>query len=393
MDPTGPVAQRFPLVARSRPACTPLDVRVARLCTLAEAAERDADLTTASAVHNQAALLASDIGMPDLARRWCHQHATAYLAARPLAAQAARQAIEPLVNVARLHIRDGNGDAAFQLLDTLFCAISTRTDVVVDGIDVPAADLAMSAADHAELRRWLWTVHLADGTRALTSAGRWQDAHEHLRRRNGIGRLMLDGRQVAVIASITAGDTHAAQALLDATSAGEPWQDVVTACLTVLCRRDTGQPTDQPITQMLQRQGRLSPVPNLSVFTTRLGLSVIDAAGGADHPGARAIAATLIHHALTFADGYAARDLLAHEGNPALLADVQRRDLLQVVEASGLGRNGIPAQLSADLAAALTRSEAVIAGALTGRQDSAARSTPPFSSNRTLDPAGATNEV
>jgi hypothetical protein len=38
LDPAGPVARRFPLVARSRPACIPLDTRVGELCTLAACA-------------------------------------------------------------------------------------------------------------------------------------------------------------------------------------------------------------------------------------------------------------------------------------------------------------------------------------------------------------------
>jgi hypothetical protein len=76
---------RFPLVARPRPACT----RVGRLCSLAETAERDRDPTGASAVCNQAALLSSDARLPDLARRWSHQHAAAYLSAHPLSGQAA----------------------------------------------------------------------------------------------------------------------------------------------------------------------------------------------------------------------------------------------------------------------------------------------------------------
>lgn len=39
-------------------------------------------MARASAVHNRAALLASDCGLPDLAREWCHRHADAYLRAR-----------------------------------------------------------------------------------------------------------------------------------------------------------------------------------------------------------------------------------------------------------------------------------------------------------------------
>lgn len=66
MVPTGQFARRFPLVARPCPACLPLVRRVADLCERAHQAERDSDLAAASAVHNLAALLASDCGLPQL---------------------------------------------------------------------------------------------------------------------------------------------------------------------------------------------------------------------------------------------------------------------------------------------------------------------------------------
>ena len=73
-------------------------------------------------------------------------------------------------------------------------AVTSRTDTVIDGLPVPAAARTKSEDDHQKLRIWLWTVLLADGARALTSAGRWHDAHTHLQQHRGIGRRMLDGR-------------------------------------------------------------------------------------------------------------------------------------------------------------------------------------------------------
>jgi ATP/maltotriose-dependent transcriptional regulator MalT len=113
-------------------------------------------------------------------------------------ARTARLALEPIVNLARLHIRTGDGDTAFYLIDTLCQAITDRVDTVIDGIAVPAATLTDTDDQHRDMRQWLWTVHLADGTRALTSTGRWPDAEAHLRRRNDIGHRMFDGRQVWV---------------------------------------------------------------------------------------------------------------------------------------------------------------------------------------------------
>ncbi len=105
MDPHGPIARRFPLVARFRPACLPLPSRVQALVDLADRAVQQGEQGLASTVFNQSALLASDLGLPDLARSICHRHANAYLRACPLSATSTIRGLEPLVNLARLQIR------------------------------------------------------------------------------------------------------------------------------------------------------------------------------------------------------------------------------------------------------------------------------------------------
>src|SRR5882724_4575109 len=114
MDATGTTAQRFPLVARSRPLCTALSARVTALVALADRAARD-DVSAAARVHNQAALIASDCNQPELARAWCHRHARAWLGHAVLDGPAARHALEPLVNLGRLRIRAGDSDGGFAL--------------------------------------------------------------------------------------------------------------------------------------------------------------------------------------------------------------------------------------------------------------------------------------
>ncbi|MGH3938127.1 MAG: hypothetical protein ACRDTG_05755 [Pseudonocardiaceae bacterium] len=365
MDPTGPIARRFPLIARPRPTCAPLRQRVADLRDRAHAAERDGDMAAASAVHNLAALLASDVGLPDLARQYCHQHAMVYLQARPLSALAAIRALEPLVNLARLHIRDGNGEHAFTLLDALYTAVASRADTTIDSIAVPAATLTTSLDAHQQLQRWLWAVLLATGARALASAGRWNQACIQLHRHKGIGRRILDGRQVAILAHATAGDTGSALTLLADTLSGEPWENTVTACLTALCRQHTDQPAQRDIATLLDRYRHLDTNPGLAVFHTRLGLSVIDAAGGIAHPAARRIATNLLHHATTTRDGYTARDLLDHDGCASMLTDHQTHDLTETMNACALGHRAIPTPLRADLSTTLDTSEAVLTHTLT----------------------------
>lgn len=375
MDAAGPTARRFPLVARPRPACGPLPDRVAGLAERARMAEPNSDLAEASAVCNQAALIASDCGLPDLARTWCRQHAETYLRAGALNGPAARYALEPVVNLARLLIRAGDGGAAFTLLESLYEAVSSRTDAVIDTISVPASLFA--AAGYRELREWLWSVHLADGTRALTAQGRWQDALTHLRRRKGIGQRMLDGRQVAVIAHATSGDQVRAQALIRGTTPGEPWENAVTACLAVLCHLGTNPVPAGEMATMLERYRQLTVPAYLAVFRARLGLSVIDAVGTTAHPAIPEIASALISHATAIGDGYVARDLLAHPACIAVLTASQAGNLAAVVDACALGNRGIPAELKDELSAAIATSLEVISRVLAAPpQGTGARAVP-----------------
>jgi hypothetical protein len=314
-------------------------------------------------VHNQAALVASDCGLPDLARQWCHRQANVYLRAHPLDAQVARHALEPLTNLARLYIREGEGERAFDLMDTLFTAVSSRADTVVDGVEIPA-DLTNSEQAHHEVRRWLWVVLLATGARALAVAGRWADARDRLRDYKGIGRRMLDGRQVEVIAAATSGDTDHARVLLNDTVPGEPWENAVTACLTIMCRSGNDlADTDA----LLARYHTIdTSSPGLLVFRTRLGLSFVDAIGEVDAPPARRIATDLIDCAAVSHDGYVARDVLAHNGCRELLTDTQEHALVGLVEACALGSGVLPAPLLAELATALSTVEETMTQRKTG---------------------------
>ncbi|WP_217572517.1 hypothetical protein [Streptomyces sp. GbtcB7] len=354
------IVRRFPLVARPRPACPPLAERVREIAALARNAERDGRLAPAAAAFNKAALLASDCDLPELARALCWQHSELYLRIQPLGAQIARYGLEPLVNLARLLIRSGDGEAAYILLDSMYQAVKTRSDTVIDGRTVSFQHITGSDDDHRELYRWLWAVLLADGARALASAGRWTDAFAQLQRHKGIGKRMLDGRQVAVIAKIMAGDIGEAAPLLDETAPGEPWENAVTACLTVMSRRQAALPVDRNLDAMLDSYQQLNRTAELALFHTRLGLSVIDVADDVVQSVAHRVAADLIHQTVTSGDGYAARDVLAHPGCFTRLTGRQAQQLGHAVEACALGRGGIPAELHADLMAALDTSEGVL---------------------------------
>lgn len=364
MEALDRTVRRFPLVARTKPACPALDVRIREVSNLASAAGSATgfdQLALSAEAHNKAALIASDCGMPGLARSLCWRQFHVYECNRPLTARAARFALEPIANVARLLIRQGEGESAHELLETLYQAVRTGTEAVIDSTPLTFRDLTDSAEDHRALCLWLWTVLLADGTRALAAAGRWEQALAHAEQRDGVGRRLLDGRQVAILAHCLAGDPASALADLEATATPTSWERCVAGCLTVLCLMSSARPTARAVTEMVERYLELQHGPGLLLFRCRLGQSVIDLAGEVEQAWAEYVARDLASHAMASGDGYAARELLMHEGCRTRLADRELRALYATLQSAGLGRGAIPGHLMEDLLSAVHASEAVAA--------------------------------
>lgn len=272
----GQIAQRFPLVARPRPACPPLADRVGEISNPARAAEREGKVNSATVALNKAALIASDCGMPDLARTLCWRHAEVFLRAHPLSAQEARYALEPLVNLARLLIRDGDGNGAYQLLNSLNRAVKSKADAVIDGHVLPFAHLTQSASDHQQVCQWLWTVLLGDGTRSLVAAGQWDRAREHSEQHRGVGQRLFDGRQVEVLVRCLGGHPGEAQEYLTQSTLVEDWEHAVAACLAALCLTAAGEDPAGHVETMMKHYPVLDTPSELALFHTRVGLTVLD---------------------------------------------------------------------------------------------------------------------
>ena len=352
----GQIARRFPLVARPRPACPPLADRVREISDLAHAAERDSKVNSATVALNRAALIASDCGMPDLARALCWRHTEVFLRAQPLGGQEARYALEPLVNLARLRIRDGDGDGAYLLLDSLNEAVRSKSEAVIDGRTVSFHHLTNSTADHRQVCQWLWTVLLGDGARALATAGRWDRARAHAERHHGVGQRLFDGRQVEVLGRCLVGQPTAALEFLNNSTLSEDWERPVAACLAVLCLTAAGDCPVDPIETMVEYYLALDTAPELAVFRARLGLAVLDLS---PHPQQTEAFRRLIHEATAYSDGYVARDVLAH---PACRKQMNQDELCRLtatVVSAGLGTGNIPAPLEKCLADAVTVSASV----------------------------------
>jgi hypothetical protein len=101
-------------------------------------------------------------------------------------------------------------------------------------------------------------------------------------------------------------------------------------------------------------------MPGYAVFRARLGLTVIDLVSSTGQAGADRAYIHLISETLAAPDGYAARDVLAHDGCRAKLTDAEERALTSAVRSAGLGLGAIPAPQMADLLAAVKLSETVI---------------------------------
>ncbi|MET7319541.1 hypothetical protein [Streptomyces sp. NPDC005549] len=353
------LAGRFPLVARPRPSCLPLPQRIQALSLLADSAAAQGDLSKASAVFNQAALVASDTGDTDTARTWCRQHAAAYLDAAPLEAADAIRALEPVVNLVRLQLRTGNAEAGHQQLECFFDAVAAGQSAHIDGVTVPP-NFVSTAQERREVTTWLWAVLLADGTRALTSAGRWSEALSHIQRHRGLGRRMLDGRQVAVLASLLNADTAHAKHLLTHTEPGDVWEAAVTDCLTVLCLRSSGLEWRRSLRNLVDTYLALPDYEGLAAFRSRLGLVMLDLVGSPENSAAREIVTDLCRRAAGTGDGYAARDALSHPLTHELAMDAEMKECLRLLSSCALQTGELPAQGRAQLAEAVRRGDRTI---------------------------------
>ncbi|MGW4802471.1 hypothetical protein ACWEPC_59665, partial [Nonomuraea sp. NPDC004297] len=266
MDPATlrAAARRFPLTGHARPGHPPLPDRVKEIAEIAETAARQGTDALHEGAHalNKAALLASDCGLPDLARDLCWQHINIYRGAgRPLTVLRARYMLEPVHNLARLQIRADHGQHALRLLDAMYQAVTKGTDLMIGNRTLPLTNLTGTPRERHKLREWVWRQYLADGIRALTLADRWDEAVTHARAHRGIGLHLLEGRQAAIIAHCLRGTLRAARTLLQESTLTETWEQQVASCLHVMCAEPdaaaTGQDTAAMVEQFLGH--KLSP--------------------------------------------------------------------------------------------------------------------------------------
>ncbi|WP_051846518.1 hypothetical protein [Streptomyces sp. NRRL F-5053] len=350
----------FPLVQRPRPPALPLSARVDQLTELA-AQPATGDLhqqaTRAAEICNKAALIASDCAVPDLARDLCWSQYEVFDQARPLPSWAVKLAPQPILNIARQLIREGDGNSAYALLDAVFRAARSRSSAEITGRTVNLHSLTTSADEHKTLCTLVWAALLADGTRALTQAGRWREAAEAAAAHHGVGARLLDGRQITILALAQRGQHDEATALIEGSQPAEPWEEAVQNLLRALCSgADSAVPApdlEDMLTTALALQQQ--PSPSTTVFRTRVGITALLLAGAHISVQISPLQADIF--AMAKVDGYVARDALTHPQLRREMTASQRRALTNLVRTAGLDAGTVPAPLRSDLMRAVASAE------------------------------------
>lgn len=350
----------FPLVQRTRPPALSLSARVGQLTELA-AQPATGDLhqqaTRAAEICNKAALIASDCAVPDLARDLCWSQYEVFDQARPLPSWAMKLALQPILNLARQLIREGDGNHAYATLDALFHAARAQTSTEITGRTVDLHTLTGTADRHKTVCTLVWAALLADGTRALTQAGRWSEAADAAAMHRGVGTRLLDGRQITILALAQNGQHDEASALIEGSRPAEPWEEAVQSLLRILCTDDHSAVPAKHLDRMLATSIALQqqPVPGTTVFRTRVGITALALAAAHTHERISLLHTDVL--ALAHTDAYVARDALTHPQLRRTMTASQRRALSGLARAAGLDAGTVPAALRSELMRAVASAE------------------------------------
>ncbi|TQE18564.1 hypothetical protein Sipo8835_37820 [Streptomyces ipomoeae] len=365
------IASRIPLVRRAKKPALPLDERITLLDRLAVepagASHRDL-VARACGVLNYAALIASDVGMPGLAADLSWRQHRVFAEAGNLSGDIAVISLMPLINISRLLTREGDGEAAYDVLTQLYRAAQKRGTAEVRGHTVDLSMLIDTDADHRKICQELWVTVLVDGARALARIGRWTEAAEAMTAHRGVGNRLLDGRQIQIMSLMERGLDQQARDTIEATAPKEPWENTVAAFLRIHCR-----PAADPMPEAeldLALQGALalitSPDPEITAFQARVGLTALELVPDHTSPHAARLRDALA--VVAGRDAYAAREVLDHHATRPHLTDEQRENLDVLLTTSGLGAGNLPQAHMHALTEAVDKAEAALRELLNGQE-------------------------
>ncbi|MFE5077600.1 hypothetical protein [Streptomyces halstedii] len=371
------IASRIPLVLRTKAPALPLDERINHLTglTVAPAGASHHDLVARTCgVLNYAALIASDVGLPDLATDLCWRQHQVFADAGRLSGRIAVMSLMPLVNLSRLRIRAGQGEAAYDLLVGLNQAARHREKTEVDGRSVALSALTDTDEDHRAVCQELYITLLVDGARALARIGRWTEAADAMAQHRGIGNRLLDGRQIKIMALMEQGLDEQARALIDTTQPTEPWEEAVALLLHAHC-----QPADVPVPapdldRTLEEALQLLdlPDPPTAAFQTRVGLSALEL----DRTGRHTARILDCLVGVARLDAYAAREALHHPLAASALNDRATDELHAVITMAGLESGVLSACHHEALMSTVHYAETELENLLQAAHDAGACATP-----------------
>ncbi|GHJ36680.1 hypothetical protein [Streptomyces sp. TS71-3] len=367
MVPAPVIASRIPLVRRPKAPALPLDERIIHLTglTVAPAGASHHDLVArASGVLNYAALIASDVGLPDLAGDLCWRQHQVFADAGNLTGDIAVMSLMPLINISRLLTREGNGEAAYTVLQRLYRAAQKRGTAEIYGRIVDLSALIRTEADHRKVCEELWTTVLVDGAGALARIGRWTEAAQAMTAHRGVGNRLLDGRQILIMSLMERSLDQEARDTIDSTTPAEQWEDTVAALLRLHCR-PPGEPVPrQELDAVLREASALIATPDASIaaFQTRVGLAALDLARERTSPFVAPLREAMADVAVL--DAYAARDVLNHAVARPHLASGQQQKLDAVLATSGIGTGHLSTTRMRALTDAVDTAEAGLRGLL-----------------------------
>ncbi|GGZ93124.1 hypothetical protein [Streptomyces bluensis] len=361
------IASRIPLVRRAKKPALPLDERITLLNRLpvepAGASHRDLVARTCS-VLNYAALIVSDVGMPDLAADLCWRQHRVFVEAENLRGDIAVMSLMPLINISRLLTREGDGEAAYDVLTRLYRAAQRRGTAEICGHTLDLSMLIDTDADHRKICQELWSTVLVDGARALARIGRWTEAAEAMAAHRGVGNRLLDGRQIQIMSLMERGLDQEARDTIESTTPTEPWENTIAALLRIYCR-PAPNPTPEPDADLALQEALAlitPPDPTTTVFQARVGLTALELAP--DHTSPHAVLLRDAVANVASLDAYAAQDVLNHHTTRAHLTSEQRQTLNALLTASQLGAGNLPQAHMHALTKAVGKAEAALRGLL-----------------------------
>ena len=312
----------------------------------------------AGGVLNYAALIASDLGMTDLATDLCWRQHRAFTQAVPLSGDIAVMALMPLVNISRLLTREGDGAGAYDVLVQLYQAAQLRSVVRIRGNDVDMSAFISTELDHRKVCEELWVALLVDGARALARTGRWTDSAKAMAAHRGIGSRLLDGRQILIMSLMEKGLDQQAGEVIESSTLTEPWEKAVAALLRVCCRTEPSSTHNRELEAALRETNAVvvSPEPSTAVFQTRVGLVSLEIAKTSTGLCTADLRKAIVDAAAL--DASAAREVLKHPVASIHLSADQIQRFETILSDSGIGIRHIPQEYIQNFTDAVNAAEA-----------------------------------